>query len=77
MNGNYHLILIIQQYHHNLELGTQQEGDVCGSCYNPGKNFDCGKCIDGLECVEDRRASILPDLPSRCRLSLGNIFYDV
>jgi hypothetical protein len=46
--------------------GTKQEGEVCGSCFSPDTNFDCGKCIDGLECVKDPRSELLPDLPSRC-----------
>ena len=54
--------------------GTKQEGEVCGSCFNPDTNFDCGKCIDGLECVKDPRSELLPDLPSRCtRTNLGSI----
>ena len=54
--------------------GTKQEGEVCGSCFNPDTNFDCGKCIDGLECVKDSRSELLQDLPSRCtRPNLGSI----
>ena len=66
--------MIIWKLHFTLDLGTQQEGEVCGSCFNPDKNFDCGKCVEGLECVEDPRSSLLPDLPSKCKVTLGNIF---
>ena len=44
----------------------QQEGEVCGPCYNL-KAFDCGLCAEELECVKDERADLVPDLPSRCR----------
>ena len=54
-----------------LELGTQREGEVCGSCFNPETNYDCGKCVDGLECVKDPQSDLLPDLPSRCRANFG------
>ena len=53
------------------ELGTQREGEVCGSCFNPETNYDCGKCVDGLECVKDPQSDLLPDLPSRCRINFG------
>ena len=54
------------------QLATQKEGDACGSCFNPDTNFDCGKCVAGLECVEDPQSALLPDLPSRCRKPSGN-----
>ena len=47
----------------------QQEGEVCGPCYSL-ETFDCGECAKGLECVEDERAYLVPDLPSRCRLKI-------
>ena len=47
--------------------GLKQEGDVCGSCFNPENNFFCGKCDSGLACVKDPKTDVLPDLPSRCR----------
>ena len=53
------------------ELGTQREGEVCGSCFNPETNYDCGKCVDGLECVKDPQSDLLPDLPPRCRINFG------
>ena len=54
--------------------GTKQEGEVCGSCFSADTNFDCGKCIDGLECVKDPRNELLPDVPSRCaRPNIGSI----
>ena len=53
------------------ELGTQREGDVCGACFNPETNYDCGKCVEGLKCVKDAQSDLLPDLPSRCRTNSG------
>ena len=50
-----------------LEIGTKQEGETCGPCFNPSKNYTCGSCIEGLECVEDPLAASIPDLPSRCK----------
>ena len=47
-------------------LQFKQEGEVCGPCYSL-ETFDCGECAKGLECVEDERAYLVPDLPSRCR----------
>ena len=57
-----------------LEFGTQKEGEVCGSCFNPDTNFDCGKCIQGLQCIKDPQSDLLPDLPSKCGVasSIGN-----
>ena len=46
--------------------GLKQEGDVCGSCFNPENNFFCGKCDSGLTCVNDPKTDVLPDLPSIC-----------
>jgi len=50
------------------DVGIKQEGESCGSCFSPSSNYDCGKCISGLECVPDENAHLLPDLPSRCRV---------
>ena len=47
--------------------GTKLEGETCGPCFSPSSNFTCGTCIEGLECVPDENAAVLPDLPSRCR----------
>ena len=55
------------------ELATQKEGDACGSCFSPDTNFDCGKCVEGLECLVDPDSALLPDLPSRCRKPSGDI----
>ena len=55
----------------NSAQGTKQVGETCGSCFNPEANFDCGKCEPGLECVKDDESDLLPDLPSRCRVTLG------
>jgi len=38
----------------DADYGQQQEGDVCGPCYNPSNNNDCGKCVLGLECVKNK-----------------------
>ena len=53
------------------ESGTQGEGEVCGTCFNPETNYDCGKCVEGLECVKNPQSDLLPDLPSRCRTNSG------
>ena len=53
------------------ELGTQHEGEMCGSCFVPEKNYDCGKCVEGLKCVKDPQTELLEDLPSRCRKNSG------
>ena len=53
------------------ESGTQGEGEVCGACFNPETNYDCGKCVEGLKCVKDPQSDLLPDLPSRCRTNSG------
>ena len=59
--------------HSDIELiQYQQEDEVCGSCFNPAKNFDCGTCAPGLECVEDPQANLLPDLPSKCKRKPSN-----
>ena len=64
----------------NSAQGTKHVGETCGSCFNPEANFDCGKCVPGLECVKeykvkyfvkDDESDLLPDLPSRCRVTLG------
>ena len=54
--------------------GTKLEGETCGACFSPSTNFTCGTCIDGLECVPDENAAMLPDLPSRCRSPQSKIF---
>ena len=51
----------------NNQLATQKEGDICGGCFSPDTNFDCGKCVEGLECVKDPGSALLQDLPSKCR----------
>ena len=55
----------------NLESGIQGEGEVCGACFNPETNYDCGNCAEGLKCVKDPQSDLLPDLPSRCRTNSG------
>ena len=50
-----------------LEVGSKQVGETCGACFDPSNNFHCGDCVDGLECVADPNAELIPDLPSRCR----------
>ena len=57
----------------HAEAGTKQVGETCGACFNPSTNFDCGKCIPGLECVPDPNAALLPDLPSKCRVTRSKI----
>ena len=59
------------------EHATQREGEECGSCLNPDKNFFCGNCSVGLECVKGPVIDILLDAPSRCKKIQGNdiIFY--
>ena len=52
------------------DYGNQQEGDVCGPCFNPDTNHDCGKCILGLDCVKDKE----PYSPMRCRVTSGDFF---
>ena len=61
--------MIIQYFHSYLDLGTQQVGEICGKCSAPEKNDDCGKCVEGLKCVPDSKSA---DLPSRCKVTLGN-----
>ena len=58
-----------------LEEGKKQEGETCGACFNPSNNFTCGKCIQGLECVPDKNAALLPDLPSKCRKVQSKILH--
>ena len=53
-------------------LATQREGEECGSCLNPDKNFFCGNCSVGLECVKGPVIDILLDAPSRCKKIQGN-----
>ena len=57
--------------------GTKLEGETCGSCFSPSTNFTCGTCIEGLECVPDENAAMLPDLPSRCRSPQSKIFLKI
>ena len=47
--------------------GTQQLGEVCGPCFNPNNNDDCGECAEGLECVTDQQSYLIPDAPMRCK----------
>ena len=54
-------------------LATQREGEECGSCLNPDKNFFCGNCSVGLECVKGPVIDILLDAPSRCKKIKGMI----
>ena len=64
-------ILNLKQYlkfiYFDLEVGYKQVGETCGACFDPSNNYHCGTCLDGLECVADPNAELLPDLPSRCR----------
>ena len=55
------------------DVGTKLEGETCGACFNPSTNFTCGECIQGLECVADANAALIPDLPSRCRVPQSKI----
>ena len=59
------------------DVGTKQEGESCGSCFSPSSNYDCGKCISGLECVPDENAHLLPDLPSRCRVPQSKVSFQL
>ena len=46
----------------------KQEGETCGSCFNPETDFNCGTCAEGLECKEDNLSGIqLADNPKKCR----------
>jgi len=56
----------------DLNATPRQEGDDCGSCFNPARNYFCGNCAPGLECVKDPRSELLPDLPSSCKAILEN-----
>ena len=49
----------------------RQEGEDCGSCFNPARDYFCGNCAPGLECVKDPRSELLPDLPSSCKRTPG------
>ena len=61
----------------NSGPGTQDEGEACGNYFDARTDFDCGKCIDGLECVKapelelvtgkrrKKRQSFI-DVPSKC-----------
>ena len=53
--------------------GTKQVGETCGACFDPSNNFHCGNCEEGLECVADPEAELIPDLPSRCRVILQTL----
>ena len=55
------------------DVGIKLEGETCGACFNPSTNFTCGECIQGLECVADANAALIPDLPSRCRVPQSKI----
>ena len=61
--------------HYFVQGLFQQEGEVCGPCYNL-ETFDCGECAEGLVCVEDERAHFVPDLPSRCRFKIEAVKYN-
>ena len=61
--------MIAQNFHSYIELGTQQVGEICGKCSAPENNDDCGKCVEGLKCIRDSKSD---DLPSRCKVTLGN-----
>ena len=72
MNSKNHASIYDNMYWTN-QLATQKEGDICGGCFSPDTNFDCGKCVEGLECVKDPGSALLQDLPSKCRKPSGNI----
>ena len=55
------------------ELGTKQEGEVCGSCFNPENNFFCGTCVSDLKCIKDSQNNLFSDLPAKCRKVEGNV----
>ena len=61
--------MIVPNFHLCLELGTQRVDEICGKCSAPENNDDCGKCVEGLKCVPDSKSA---DLPSRCKVTLGN-----
>ena len=68
-------LLVIDSLLYFLVEGTKQEGETCGACFNPSTNFTCGNCIQGLECVADPNAALLPDLPSKCRKPQSKILH--
>ena len=72
MNSKNHASINDNMYWTN-QVATQKEGDICGGCFSPDTNFDCGKCVEGLECVKDPGSALLQDLPSKCRKPSGNI----
>ena len=56
----------------------KQEGEECGSCFNPETDFHCGTCAPGLDCKEDTISGpLLPDLPKKCRKKIGKRLYPV
>ena len=68
-------IQVFKIYHTYIELeriGTKLEGETCGACFNRDANFDCGKCVEGLECVSHPDVELIPDLPATCKAPLGD-----
>ena len=68
-------IQVFKIYHTYIELeriGTKLEGETCGACFNPAVDFDCGQCVEGLECVSHPDVELIPDLPATCKAPLGN-----
>ena len=68
-------IHVLNIYHVYIELeiiGTKLEGETCGACFNPDANYDCGQCVEGLECVSHPDVELIPDLPATCKAPLGN-----
>ena len=56
----------------------KQEGEICGSCFSPENDFNCGKCAEGLECKEDNLSGPqLADLPKRCRKVKGMALHEI
>ena len=46
-----------------------KEGDVCGLCTDPDRDFNCGHCGPGLECFDETPNNI--DDPMICRIKTG------
>ena len=46
-----------------------KEGDVCGLCTDPDRDFNCGRCEPGLECFDETPNDI--DDPMICRIKTG------
>ena len=47
-------------------MGNLKEGEVCGLCTDPVKDFDCGQCGPGLECFDETTNDI--DDPMICKI---------